>query len=670
MKTPVILRVFKGQQLVEVKQFDLDQIVIGHEADVQLDLDHDTVSPIHALIEQRENIFYLCDLGSKSGTFRNGVQVLDEPLNSGDEIQIGPFKISFFVGVPKPKPPSPSVKNPTPPPVESLEAASDLQKTLILKTTKEARKDANKSSSPSAKPELRTSSQIQKASQLNKKTFAPGEQIADLKSFFRSTRGHTLEVHVVWGGRVIGSRHFRKPGVVRASSLGIPTGLLNPRLALIDFRTSARVFIQGEMSCELMSQGESLSWKDLKSSNRCLPQKSGLAIKLEQGEILYLNLGVSQLELVLRYVPVTPIPPLGPFLMMTSEEITGLLLSLVFVVILGFGISAKLPKPQEEETQEEILRVAKVIFNSAPPSPRLPPPPPPERETPPPQAKVQVTEKKTENQSKGAPSVKMLGRPQVAQKASEVAPRPDLQNKPKKFTSLKQGAAVKIGNQSGANAQSTRDVTKMGMFSAFGGGGIRKKIDEAYSGAGEMLGQADRASGQSGMGEDRGGEDLGSKFKDTGAGGMGTATQGIAGVNTKGRSSGQSEYGATEGFGDKTRVSIATGGAEESFVGTMDREAVRRVVRHNRIEIKGCYEAELNKRNLAGRVALEGKVILAWDIGEKGIPRNVRVKSTTLRNAAVENCIRDRVASWKFPEPPVGMVAEVQSFPFYLRSGN
>ena len=82
-----------------MKQFDLVQVVIGHKAEVNLDLDSDQVSPIHCLIELRENGYYICDLGSQSGTFKNGQAVLDEMISSGDEIGVGPYKIGFFVGV-------------------------------------------------------------------------------------------------------------------------------------------------------------------------------------------------------------------------------------------------------------------------------------------------------------------------------------------------------------------------------------------------------------------------------------------------------------------------------------------------------------------------------------------------------------------------------------------
>lgn len=208
----------------------------------------------------------------------------------------------------------------------------------------------------------------------------------------------------------------------------------------------------------------------------------------------------------------------------------------------------------------------------------------------------------------------------------------------------------------------------MGLFSAFGGGGARAKIDQAYTGAGEVLGMADKATGTSGFNENRAGDDLGSKFKDAGAGGKGTATQGIAGIGTKGRGSGQAAYGASEGFGSKTSVAIEGGGMEESFDGTIDKEAIRRVIRAKLHEVKSCYERALNTLEKGRK--LEGKIVLGWDIVEKGQARNVKVKSSTLGNAAVENCIRDRLASWTFPEPPAGLVAEVQAYPFILNQQN
>ncbi|RYZ70341.1 MAG: TonB family protein, partial [Proteobacteria bacterium] len=177
-------------------------------------------------------------------------------------------------------------------------------------------------------------------------------------------------------------------------------------------------------------------------------------------------------------------------------------------------------------------------------------------------------------------------------------------------------------------------------------------------------GMAEKASGAAGFNQDRAGDDIGGKFKDVGAGGKGTATQGIAGIGTKGRGTG---YGTGDGLGDKNSVAIEPGGAEEDFVGTIDREAVRRVIRAGLREIRGCYERELNKLNKTQK--LEGKVVIRWKIIEHGKAVGASVASSTLGNRAVENCVRDRLATWRFPEPPPGTEADV-NYPFYFRADN
>ena len=97
MKSPLIFRIFKGEQIYVVKQFvDKDQILFGHEAEVDIDLESSEVSSIHCLIEKRGQQYFICDLGSTQGTLKNGESILDEEIHSGDEFTIGPFRVIFF----------------------------------------------------------------------------------------------------------------------------------------------------------------------------------------------------------------------------------------------------------------------------------------------------------------------------------------------------------------------------------------------------------------------------------------------------------------------------------------------------------------------------------------------------------------------------------------------
>jgi outer membrane biosynthesis protein TonB len=275
-------------------------------------------------------------------------------------------------------------------------------------------------------------------------------------------------------------------------------------------------------------------------------------------------------------------------------------------------------------------------------------------DTPPPK-KVEVTEKKVEQKGNVQSNAAKKELPQT--RASEVRAKPTKVDRPKKFTSTKQGGAVKLGEKAGANAQSAKDVTKEGLLSAFGGGGVRNKLDQAYSGTGELLGMADKATGSSGQNESRAGDDIGSKFKDTGAGGKGTATQGIAGIGTKGRGSGQSAYGES-GLGGKGNVSIDVGGTEAGFVGTIDKEAVRRVIRSILNQIKSCYERQLRTKS-----DLEGKIVINFDIQEQGRVSKAVPKEASPEMRQVAECVAARIREQRFPDPPKGSFASVD-YPF------
>ncbi|MGV0806441.1 FHA domain-containing protein [Mycolicibacterium setense] len=58
-------------------------------------LDDITVSRRHAEFRWLEDEYWVVDVGSLNGTYVNRVGVQAQPLNSGDEIQIGKFRLVF-----------------------------------------------------------------------------------------------------------------------------------------------------------------------------------------------------------------------------------------------------------------------------------------------------------------------------------------------------------------------------------------------------------------------------------------------------------------------------------------------------------------------------------------------------------------------------------------------
>lgn len=744
MKSPLIFRVFKNEQIHLVKQFvDRDQIVIGHEAEVDIDLDSGEISSIHCLVEKRGQQFFICDLGSAQGTYKNGQPILDEAINSGDEFSVGPFRIVFFVGAPKPvhtpngsseiiiepvkpvvaavveplapvqtpvalspaeAPPSAPPMSPPPSaviPVTPAAAAgdapaanvapADTEPALGAKPAKQSPplskflkplderaaaalvKHAPKAEKPTIKSETIVSSPSPRAQQFIKqrkakgsKTFAPESEIKDLRETIRPGKGQLLEVIVTWQERITNTYHFVPKGMKKLgknSDIQIPDGSAPKDWTFLDCTQNVTIRSTSEMKVEVMRDG-------------VVKQISDPSYRLQQNESVFVTL-VNGMQLIVRYAPVPPVVPLESPLILSSSELTGILASLIIAFLAALIVSVTRNKavPQEEEVQ----RVAQVIFEKPPvvipvtPPPPTPPPEPPKPVVqekpkpvpPPPPKKVVVTDKQMEQKVKGDPKIteQKSQAAQSASKASEVKPK-DSKLKAKMFTSTKQGGAVKTGNQAAANAQSKEpDPTNSGLLAAFGSGGSRSKLDKAYSGTGELLGAGEKATGSSGFNENRAGDDLGSKFKDTGAGGKGTATSGIAGIGTQGRGSGQSAYGSGTGFGNKDQVAIQAGGAEEEFSGSIDREAVRRVVRSALPSFKACYEREYKKDS-----KLEGKVYIVWEIHEKGVAMNARVDKakSTINNSAVEECVRSRLLALRFPEPPAGSMAEV-TYPFMFQ---
>lgn len=77
---------------------DTDVTEIGRHPDSDIFLDDITVSRRHAEIRRDGASFSLADVGSLNGTYVNRERVEDAALRSGDEIQVGKFKLVFLAG--------------------------------------------------------------------------------------------------------------------------------------------------------------------------------------------------------------------------------------------------------------------------------------------------------------------------------------------------------------------------------------------------------------------------------------------------------------------------------------------------------------------------------------------------------------------------------------------
>jgi len=92
-----ILLVLKGAGVGARFLLDEVETKIGRDTSNEIQLDDITVSRSHAMIIKKDG-YQIKDLGSLYGTYINAIAVRDSRLNHGDEIQIGKYHLTLFVG--------------------------------------------------------------------------------------------------------------------------------------------------------------------------------------------------------------------------------------------------------------------------------------------------------------------------------------------------------------------------------------------------------------------------------------------------------------------------------------------------------------------------------------------------------------------------------------------
>lgn len=91
-----VLVVKKGPEAGTNFFLEKDVVTCGRDAESDIFLDDVTVSRRHAEIRRDAGGFAIVDSDSLNGTFVNRNRVDQAPLNNGDEIQIGKFKLVIF----------------------------------------------------------------------------------------------------------------------------------------------------------------------------------------------------------------------------------------------------------------------------------------------------------------------------------------------------------------------------------------------------------------------------------------------------------------------------------------------------------------------------------------------------------------------------------------------
>ncbi len=71
-------------------------VTIGRHPESDVFLDDITVSRRHAEVHRDQDAFSAHDVGSLNGTYLNRERIDTAPLSSGDELQVGKFRLLFL----------------------------------------------------------------------------------------------------------------------------------------------------------------------------------------------------------------------------------------------------------------------------------------------------------------------------------------------------------------------------------------------------------------------------------------------------------------------------------------------------------------------------------------------------------------------------------------------
>jgi hypothetical protein len=93
-----VLVVKRGPQAGSRFSLDKDVTTAGRHPDSDIFLDDITVSRRHAEIHRKPDGYEVCDVGSLNGTYLNRERIEKAMLSSGDELQVGKFKLVYFIG--------------------------------------------------------------------------------------------------------------------------------------------------------------------------------------------------------------------------------------------------------------------------------------------------------------------------------------------------------------------------------------------------------------------------------------------------------------------------------------------------------------------------------------------------------------------------------------------
>jgi len=677
------VQIFRGGQMVGQQVFDSDAnrtIKIGRLSSAQIKLEDAKVSRIHAVIEFAGNDMSIIDMGSTEGTAVNGAKVHKAKLNSGDQIVICDTTLVVSagaaampaqmaqpaMGAPMGQPGAPGrpggyppSRGPQPggmpmpgmrpgmqpgmqgasygaPPGMMPQQAQQFQG--AMQQGHQPRFDPSAASDGA--PVKRISNQRLRAAAVESKphpALPPEQQM--------TVDNRILEMRLYWGEVLLSINHYNKPkkitiGETRRTNVFISSeGLPIEEFPLVRFIENDYILtFCNHMDGEVEVNGQLTPLQSLRGSSAARKDDAmseSYQVRMSPDSRAIVHWGGA--TFAMRFVAPAQLPPSSFWKQIDLTYINTVVMTSFFTLAL---VVTLMVFPYDTESLREDLfekpdRFANLILV--------------EQKNPDAnknlleKLKKQVEEKKEEiKKDKEPPKEKVPESKQIMKVTTKIPP----QVKPQK-TAEQRNAEVrqkfsKLFTGSGGAAGS--------ILGGGGGGSLSGTLSNVI---GTMGASGSASAGMAGLGIRGSGPMTG--------GGVGTS-RGIAGIGTSGRlGGGGMGYGSNIGLGmrkDHNMTDIGT----PVIMGALPMEVIKKVIDENKLQIRYCYEVQLQRQQ-----NLEGKISMKWVIGATGSVADVKVKDTTMNNAAVENCIKEKIRTWRFPAPAGGGIVEV-NYPFIFKA--
>jgi outer membrane biosynthesis protein TonB/pSer/pThr/pTyr-binding forkhead associated (FHA) protein len=668
---PALYLVFsqRAPRTGKIYKLHKDRIVIGSVVSADLFLSSPQVSPIHAVVEiqwddtTQAPAVFIYDLASDQGTRVNGKTITTTRLVSGDEITVGDHVLSFAIEQPAlPKRP---------------EGASALKND-------------------------RKSERFVEDFQ-GRKLFIPAEEVGVLPNLVeegtqtfeifdhRPSQKQALEVVLSWSSTILDIEHFVDSAAVEVGPSPRNHFMIPGHLPGDSYRLASgaagdlyQIHLDSNMRGVVQSGGELRTLAQLRSQGQ----------PLVLGKNDFAKISVGELDFYLSYTAAPPKLKPRRFFERDAFLMQIMISALISLsVLLTWVRNADLVSSIEIEQMPE--RIATILyqpekFPPKPPAPKKVSKPEVEKkevQAPKPKPTTKVTITPSKDVPKEIPKEIQLGKDSKSQ-AVKSAGGPAR----KAETEAKEGAGARAkglegtrGSKTAAPGKTPQDkASRPSPDGGTGVGGANSQVSDegnidvlkgATSQIKDLLGGTAGSLGASGSKLEGFGNFAtlgkgGAGLSGSGKGGGGDAEQ-LGGLADKGRGGGRvgtgmGAAGQGEGLiGGKTRVTLRTGGPEESVVtGSIDKNAIEAAILAHRDEFRLCYEREIN----AESPDLSGRVTSSFVIGSTGRVTESGIASSTLRSPNVERCVANVIKRIQFPTPAGGGVVQV-TYPFKFSAG-